>query len=340
MQDHSDLEIFARVVRAGSLTQAGSELGLSVAVVSKRLKRLEERLAVRLLHRTTRRVAPTDVGQEFFQRIAPIVDAIAEAETLVSQRASRARGTLRVTAPSSFGRLHIVPHLSAFFALHPDLVLNLELSDDFEPIVERGYDLAIRVGTLESSGLTAVRLAPVRRVLCARPGYLDAAGRPPPPPPPPHPPRPPPPKHKTPRPGGGGGGGARPPPRGGGAPPPGPDDLRNHVCLATENQNPWRLVGPDGPCTVSAAGPLRTHSNEVVREAVIGGLGIALRSTWDVHAELRSGLLEVVLPAYTAAAQAGIYAVYPSRAFVPAKTRAFIEFLKRSYRSSAAWPEP
>ncbi|MCB4804342.1 DNA-binding transcriptional LysR family regulator [Methylobacterium brachiatum] len=299
MQDHSDLEIFARVVRAGSLTQAGSELGLSVAVVSKRLKRLEERLAVRLLHRTTRRVAPTDVGQEFFQRIAPIVDAIVEAETLVSQRASRARGTLRVTAPSSFGRLHIVPHLSAFFALHPDLVLNLELSDDFEPIVERGYDLAIRVGTLESSGLTAVRLAPVRRVLCARPGYLDAAGR-----------------------------------------PAGPDDLRNHVCLATENQNPWRLVGPDGPCTVSAAGPLRTHSNEVVREAVIGGLGIALRSTWDVHAELRSGLLEVVLPAYTAAAQAGIYAVYPSRAFVPAKTRAFIEFLKRSYRSSAAWPEP
>lgn len=299
MKDHSDLEIFARVVRAGSLTQAGSELGLSVAVVSKRLKRLEERLAVRLLHRTTRRVAPTDVGQEFFQRIAPIVDAIAEAETLVSQRASRARGTLRVTAPSSFGRLHIVPHLRAFFALHPDIVLNLELSDDFEPIVERGYDLAIRVGTLESSGLTAVRLAPVRRVLCARPSYLDAAGR-----------------------------------------PAGPEDLRGHVCLATENQNPWRLVGPDGPCTVSAAGPLRTHSNEVVREAVIGGLGIALRSTWDVHAELRSGLLEVVLPAYTAASQAGIYAVYPSRAFVPAKTRAFIEFLKRSYRSSAAWPEP
>ncbi|CAM3110804.1 LysR family transcriptional regulator [Methylobacterium mesophilicum] len=299
MHDHSDLEIFARVVRAGSLTQAGAELGLSVAVVSKRLKRLEERLAVRLLHRTTRRVAPTDVGQEFFQRIAPIVDSIAEAETLVSQRASRARGTLRVTAPTSFGRLHIVPHLRAFFTLHPEIVLNLELSDDFEPIVERGYDLAIRVGALKSSGLTALRLAPVRRVLCARPSYLDTAGR-----------------------------------------PAGLDDLRGHVCLATENQNPWRLVGPDGPCTVGAAGPLRTHSNEVVREAVIGGLGIALRSTWDVHAELRSGLLEVVLPAYTAAAQAGIYAVYPSRAFVPGKTRAFLDFLKRTYRSSAAWPEP
>ncbi|TXN42408.1 LysR family transcriptional regulator [Methylobacterium sp. WL7] len=299
MHDHSDLEIFARVVRAGSLTRAGAELGLSVAVVSKRLKRLEERLAVRLLHRTTRRVAPTDVGQEFFQKIAPIVDSIAEAETLVSQRASRARGTLRVTAPTSFGRLHIVPHLRSFFTLHPEIVLNLELSDDFEPIVERGYDLAIRVGALESSGLTALRLAPVRRVLCARPSYLDAAGR-----------------------------------------PADLDDLRGHVCLATENQNPWRLVGPDGPCTVGAAGPLRTHSNEVVREAVIGGLGIALRSTWDVHAELRSGLLEVVLPAYTAAAQAGIYAVYPSRAFVPGKTRAFLDFLKRTYRSSAAWPEP
>lgn len=111
MNDQSDLEIFARVVRTGSLTRAGSELGLSVAVVSKRLKRLEERLAVRLLHRTTRRLAPTDIGAAFFERIAPIVDAIAEAESLVSQNATRARGTLRVTAPSSFGRLHIVPHL-------------------------------------------------------------------------------------------------------------------------------------------------------------------------------------------------------------------------------------
>ncbi|PJI53273.1 LysR family transcriptional regulator, partial [Methylobacterium radiotolerans] len=194
MRDQSDLEIFARVVRTGSLTQAGSELGLSVAVVSKRLKRLEERLAVRLLHRTTRRVAPTDVGAAFFERIAPIVDAIAEAESLVSQTATRARGTLRVTAPSSFGRLHIVPHLRAFFALHPGIVLNLELSDDFESIVERGYDLAIRVGALESSGLTAVRLAPVQRVLCARPSYLDAAGR-----------------------------------------PQSLEDLRGHVCLATEN---------------------------------------------------------------------------------------------------------
>ena len=135
----------------------------------------------------------------------------------------------------------------------------------------------------------------MRRVLCARPGYLDAAGRP-----------------KT------------------------LEDLRGHVCLATENQNPWRLVGPEGPCTVGASGPLRTHSNEVVREAVLGGLGIALRSTWDVHAELRDGSLEVVLPAYTAAASAGIFAVYPSRAFVPAKTRAFIAFLKQVYRSSEA----
>ncbi len=135
----------------------------------------------------------------------------------------------------------------------------------------------------------------MHRVLCARPGYLDAAGRP-----------------KT------------------------LEDLRGHVCRATENQNPWRLVGPEGPCTVGASGLLRTHSNEVVREAVLGGLGIALRSTWDVHTELRDGSLEVVLPAYTAAASAGIFAVYPSRAFVPAKTRAFIAFLKQVYRSSEA----
>ncbi len=151
-------------------------------------------------------------------------------------------------------------------------MLNLELSDDFESIVERGYDLAIRVGALESSGLTAVRLAPVRRVLCARQGYLDAAGRP-----------------------------------------------QTSTTCAAMSASPRRTripggsSGRRGPCTVSASGPLRTHSNEVVREAVLGGLGIALRSTWDVHAELRDGSLEVVLPAYAAAASAGIFAVYPSR---------------------------
>ncbi|MBE7211562.1 MAG: LysR family transcriptional regulator [Gluconacetobacter diazotrophicus] len=292
MHDRSDLEIFVRAARAGSLTRAGTELGLSVAVVSKRIRRLEARLATRLLHRTTRHVSPTDLGAAFLERVAPLLEALADAEAHLSRDAARPRGTLRLTAPSSFGRLHVVPHLRDFFALHPDIELDLTLGDDFDRIAEGGFDLAIRIGALQDSGLTARRLAPVRRVLCASPGYLRTAGR-----------------------------------------PRVLADLDAHVRLATVNQNPWQLAGPDGLRTVPISGPLRTRSNEAVREAVIGGLGIGLRSTWDVAAELRSGALEIVLPDWVEAAPAGIYAVYPSRAFLPGKTRAFIDFLRPRFRA-------
>jgi DNA-binding transcriptional LysR family regulator len=291
MHEHSDLEIFESVVRAQSMTVAGRELGLSTAVVSKRLKRLESRLGAQLLHRTTRHVSPTETGREFYLRISPLVDSIREAEAAASAGVKLPRGTLRISAPTSFGRMHVAPHLCEFLGMYPGLNVDLELSDEFVDILTNKYDLAVRIGELKDSGLKAKRLAPVRRVLCAAPSYLNRAGRP-----------------QT------------------------IDDLVHHTCLAAKHQSPFRLHGPEGSVTIPAKGPLQTNSSEVVREAVIAGLGIALRSTWDVGPELASGALEIILPEYQASSKVGVYAVYPQAEFTPAKVKLFIDFFHKLYR--------
>ncbi len=295
----SDLDIFARVVAAGSMSAAGRELGLSPAVVSKRLRRLEDRLGTRLLQRTTRQIALTEAGQGFHERVVAILASIEEAESFVTRRSSLARGTLKVTAPTSFGRMHVAPHLAGFLAENPDLAVNLDLTDEFVDIVGDGYDLAIRIAELQDSSLVARRLAPVHRVLCAAPAYLERAGR-----------------------------------------PQSLEDLvANHACLAAYHQDPWRLEGPDGIEVVRTNSRLRTNSSEVVREALLAGVGIALRSTWDIGPDLRACRLETVLPAYHASKGVGLYAVYPSRRFLPAKVRVFIDFLARLYGPQPYWDE-
>lgn len=298
MSDFTDMEIFARVVTAGSLSAAGRELGLSPAVVSKRLKRLEDRLGTRLLQRTTRQIALTEAGRGFNERIVQILASIEEAEAYVGGRSAAARGTLKVSAPTSFGRLHIAPHLQPFLDANPGLTINLVLSDDFVDLVKEGIDVAIRIAELTDSSLVARRLAPNHRLLCASPAYLAAHGT-----------------------------------------PERLADLARHNLLATAGQDPWRLEGPGGPVTVHVDGRLKTNSNEVVREAVIAGLGIALRSTWDVGPELRTGQLVHVLPAFRASRRVAVHAVYPSRRFLAAKVRLFIDFLATLYGEHPKWDE-
>ena len=296
MSTLSDMEIFARVVTAGSLSAAGRELGLSPAVVSKRLKRLEDRLGTRLLQRTTRQIALTEAGRGFHDRIVQILASIDEAESFVSRRSDVARGTLKISAPTTFGRLHIAPYLGAFLAANPGLTVNLVLSDEFVDLVKDGIDVSIRIAELTDSSLVARRLAPNHRLLCATPAYLAEHGTP-----------------KT------------------------IAELSQHTLLATASQDPWRVEGPDGPVTVHVEGRLRTNSNEVVREAVLAGLGIAYRSTWDVGPELREGRLVVVLPAYRASRHVAVHAVYPSRRFLAAKVRLFIDHLARLYGEHPHW---
>ena len=297
MTNLGDLEIFSRVIAMGSMSAAGRALGLSPAVVSKRVKRLEERLGTRLFQRTTRQISLTEAGQGFYERIVGILAGIEEAEAFVSGRSGAVRGSLRISAPTSFGRMHIAPHLKSFMDSYPELVMNLVLTDDFSDIVGGGFDLAIRIGELSDSSLVARRLAPVRRVLCASPDYIAGRGM-----------------------------------------PASLDDLAGHVCLPPHTQDVWRLDGPEGRgVTFRPQGPLYTNSSEVVREAVFSGLGIALRSTWDVGPALKSGELVQVLPDYEGSRNVVLSAVYPSRQFLPVKVRLFIDYLADLYGPTPYW---
>ena len=291
-----DLDIFARVVASGSMSAAGRALGLSPAVISKRIKRLEDRLGTRLLQRTTRQISLTEAGEGFHERIRSVLGAIEEAEAFVSGRSGQAQGTLKISAPTSFGRQHIAPHLLPFMQAHPELTINLVLSDDFTDIVAGGFDLAVRIGDLSDSSLVARRLAPVRRLLCASPDYIARHGA-----------------------------------------PESIAALSAHVLLPAHNHDAWKLEGAEGAVTYRPEGPLITNSSEVIREAVIAGLGIALRSTWDIGRELKEGRLVQVLPAYEGSRTLALSAVYPSRQFLPVKVRLFIDYLASLYGPIPYW---
>jgi DNA-binding transcriptional LysR family regulator len=290
MTDLLDYEIFTRVIKAGSLSAAARELHSTPAMISKRLTRLEDRLGVKLLHRTTRRLTPTEVGQSFYERVIAVLAAVADAESLATIDNDRPRGLLRVSLPTSFGRLHVAPRLKTFLDAWPELRLLVDLNDEYVDLASGGFDVAVRIGTLPDSTLIARRLAPNRRVLCASPLYLEKFGTP-----------------RT------------------------LEDLDQHRLLAAEPQMAWRLDGPDGPATYKPQSSLQTNSSELVREAVLTGLGIAFRSTWDVGSELKLGTLKRVLPAYNGAADVNIYAVYAGRRLVPPKVRAFVDFLATAF---------
>jgi DNA-binding transcriptional LysR family regulator len=302
MDHFGDLDIFARVVTAKSMSAAAREVNLSPAVISKRIRRLEERLGVRLLQRTTRQLSLTEAGQGFYERVISILASVEDAEAWVSSGAAGARGTLRVSAPTSFGRMHIAPHLKRFLDRNAMVTVDLVLTDSFVDIVGDSFDLAVRIADLQDSSLVAKRLAPNHRVLCAAPAYLRERGT-----------------------------------------PSTPDDLVRHVLMA-HNTDQWRLEGPAhdgqaGVATVRVAGPLRTNSSEVVREALLAGVGIALRSTWDVGPELKSGQLVRVLPLYSGGRRVAIHAVYPSRRHMEQKVRSFVDYLADLYGATPYWDE-
>ncbi len=173
-----DMLVFVRVVQAGSLSGAARELNFSLAVVSRKLSRLEERLGVRLINRTTRSLALTDEGARFYDRCIQILAEIDDAETEASSGRDTATGVLKVTSTFAFGIRWIAPLLSEFQDMHPGLLVHLDTDDSLTNIVEGGYDLAIRFGALADSSLVARQIAPNRRVICGAPAYLDRRGRP------------------------------------------------------------------------------------------------------------------------------------------------------------------
>ena len=292
----SDLDIFARVARTGNMSAAGREMSLSPAVVSKRISLLEDRLGARLFQRTTRQLTLTETGEGYFKRVVDILSLVEEAEDYVSRRNVKPRGLLKISAPTSFNRLHIAPHVPELLARYPDIEIEMHLTDHFVDIIREGFDLAIRIGELEDSSLVARKLANENRVMCATPGYLEKAGT-----------------------------------------PTSIGDLDAHNCLVAGAQDVWRLEGPEGHQDIRVKGNIRSNSAEFVRSALMQGIGIALRATWDIGPELARGELQVVLPGYTGTTKNAIYAVYPCREFMPAKVNVFIEFLSELYSGKPSW---
>lgn len=290
-----DYALFVAVAEAGSLSAAARALRLSPAMVSKRLQRLEQRLGVTLVHRTTRRLALTTAGERFRADLGDILGALDAAEARVTGARTAPAGPLHVSAPTSFGRLHVAPHLGRFVAACPAVELRFDLDDGFVDLFGARVDCAIRIAAEVPSNVVAHRLATSRRILCAAPSYLADIGT-----------------------------------------PQRVDDLSAHRLLAADGQMPWRLVSGGRTTLVTQPSYVRTNSSEMVRELALGGVGIALRSLWDVGDALASGQLIRVLPEWEGSADVGIYAVHLRSPAVPAAVTAFIDFLRDTI-DPAAW---
>lgn len=288
-----DYLLFARVAEAGSLSAAGRMLGISPTMMSRRLAKLEARLGVRLVHRSTRRMALTEAGTRFHADLAGILDALRDAEARLTGIGDEPAGLLRVSAPTSFGRLHVAPHLHGFLAEHPRIRLELDLTDANVDLFAGRTDLAIRIAGAIPASLTAHRLGSSRRLLCASPDYLARHGMP-----------------ET------------------------LAALARHRLLAAEGQLPWRLERGRQRHSVEGISHVRTNSSEVVRELVLTGVGIALRSLWDVHAAVADGRLQVVMPGWEGPRDLGVHALHPRAQAVPPAVAAFVGFLQRSLRPS------
>ena len=283
-----EMRIFTTVAECGSFVGATEMLGLSKAAVSRSVTELERRLGVRLMHRTTRKLSLTPEGELFLSRCRDILASVEESEAEVSTSGRSARGTLRVTAPVSFGIRHLAPLWSDFLEAYPDVKVELELSDRVIDLVEEGLDLGIRIGRLSDSTLVTRQLASTRLVLCASPTYLERRGYPSHPSELQH--------HET----------------------------FSYSLLTTGNT--WPFDGPDGRIDVRVAPRMRSNNGDTGVAVCVRGGGIHLWPTFLIEDELRSGALVEVLPAFRAPTL-GIYAVYPSRMHVSPKIRVAVDFL-------------
>jgi DNA-binding transcriptional LysR family regulator len=295
-----DLNLFLRVLDLGSISAAARNLDVSVAVASQRLRRLERTLGVRLFHRTTRRLRLTVEGEALVEQGRVLIEDLEALTGGLKKAAEEVTGTLRVSLPASFGRQYVSPLIPEFLTQHPRLKMHVDLSDQMRDLPGEGFDLAIRIGEMRDSGLVVRRLAPNRRVLCASPEYLRRRGV-----------------------------------------PLRPEQLSAHDCLVIMSgklaNNIWRLRTASGSeVAVRVRGRLEANLGEALRDAALAGMGIALHSTWHVCDDLRAGRLQRVLPTYSLP-ESGIYAVMPERRLVPARARAFVDFLAQRFGRTPPW---
>jgi DNA-binding transcriptional LysR family regulator len=282
------MRVFVAVVEAGGFSAAAARLGMSRAMVSKHVARLEDHLGARLLNRTTRRLSLTESGTAFHERSAQILADIAEAEQIAGGATVQPRGVLRITLPLSFGLHRLGPVVADYAREYPQVKLDLSLSDRRVDLVDEGFDLAIRIGRLPESGLIARRLGSERSIIVASPAYLERHGVP-----------------ESPA-----------------------DLARHVCLgySLVRGGEDWRLQGPNGVVSVRCAGPIKADNGDILRQAAVQGAGMILQPRFIVEDEVRAGRLVRVLADH-ASEELGIYAVYPSRRHLSAKVRSFIDFL-------------
>jgi DNA-binding transcriptional LysR family regulator len=293
------IESFAAVATKGSLTAAANAEGVAPAVIGRRIDALEERLGVKLLVRTTRRITLTHEGSAFLEDCQRILSDLATAEASVTEGGIKASGHLRITAPAGFGRRHVAPLVPRFVSLHPDVSLSLNLSDRVVDIVNEGFDCAVRVGDLPDSSLVSVRLADNRRMCVATPDYLKRHGTP-----------------KT----------------------PAELGKHRCLLLSSESSQPrgWAFTVDGKVIHIRPGGTLDCSDGQVLHDWCAQGLGIAWRSTWEVQDEVSDGRLVAVLEEF-AAPPNGVYAVFPQRKHLPLRVRLWIDFIKQAYGEAAYW---
>ncbi|HWP25866.1 MAG TPA: LysR family transcriptional regulator [Xanthobacteraceae bacterium] len=295
----TQMTIFVRAVEEGGFSAAARALHLTPSAVSKHIARLEDRLGMRLLNRTTRHINLTEEGRALYDRYARIVAEIEEAEEWAKASRGSVRGTIRAAATVAFAKRHVLPLVPEFLARYPELRLHLDVTDRFVDLVEEGVDVAIRfTEQLTDPSLVARRLAVNRRVICAAPSYVEAHGT-----------------------------------------PQKPEDLLNHNCLTlytVTTFNEWEFEGPEGKRVLQVSGNFETNSADAVYHAALAGLGIARLSTYLVGPDLKAGRLVLLLPQYTHE-KASILAVYPHRRHLSPKVRAFVDFLLEKFTPVPPW---
>ena len=289
-QNMHGLVLFSHINRLGSLSAAAQLLGISRSSVSKQLAALEGKIGSRLFNRTTRKIVLTEVGRQVLQEAYKVEQALQTIEHISEDSQSVIAGDLNVTCASAQGRVHLVPLITKFLAHYPKVNLNLQLDDRFVEMVATNLDVAIRVGFLPDSTLIARKLGDLSGVLCASPEYLSNA-----------------PPLQT------------------------PADLLHHPCLFYRNSkvamNAWSFSSDEGEQSVTVSGPLSINDPGALISAALAHAGVLLIDKGLLGDTIRDGQLVPILPGYRSIQNLPMYVVYPEREFIPAKTRALVDFL-------------
>ena len=294
------MRVFTAVVDSGSFAKAAEKLDLSRGMTSRYVAQVEAQLGVRLLNRTTRRLSLTESGADYYQRAIQVLALVEEAEHAASREAVEPRGTLRINTSVAFGTRHMGGAISAYLRRYPQVRVDLTLNDRVVDLVEEGFDVAVRIARRIDPGLVARRIARARMVACASPAYLRKNGTP-----------------KT------------------------PSDLARHNCLTyaySGVQNDWHFVRRKREQTVKVGGNLHANNGDILSLAAVDGLGVAVQPTFLVYDLLRAKKLVRIMEDWQAD-DLTIFAVYPSRQFLPPKVRSFIDFMVERFGDNPYWDE-